>query len=132
MDHPTFTKDQIAHTLGIQPYMLAAWGKQFEVTPLMENETEAYTSEHLETFKTIKALLYDKGMTLAAAKKALQDKTSALDETAHAAVSSLFFEPAKKSPPINSSDTIEPHHSHVTAAQLLHIKSQLQKIRTTL
>lgn len=126
-----FTKEQIAGTLGVQPYILAAWEKQFDVAPLIENDVQIYTPEHLSTFKKIKELLYEKGMTMAAVKKALQDTNAGLEESTFIAASPLFFD-TKKALSRDPLDHTPSAKAQEITSKLRQIKSQLIKISTSL
>lgn len=90
-----FTKDQVAHKLGIQAYIMDAWEKQFEIEPLTKNGAKVYTRKNLAQFRSIKELLYEKGLALDAAKKYFKDHTK-LEGTTLLAASPLNFEAQHK------------------------------------
>lgn len=119
----TFTKDQIVQEVGIQPYMIAAWEKQFEIAPTLIDGEHRYTTQQLMQLRTIKELLYEKGLSMDAAKKYLHDQPD-LEDTTLFAASPLLFQ--KKQPAHKKSSD-----EHVMA-QLLSIKDKLIKIRNSL
>lgn len=135
MSKNTFTQEEVAQKLGIQLYMLTAWEKQFEVKPIKDNETALYTTQDLATFQSIKELLYEKGLTMAAAKKALQDTSIQYEGKALHAASPLFFEPARAAQPVEHTQqrsSYDHQKNEALAAKLLQIKAQLIKITTSL
>ncbi len=135
MTEKAFTKAEIAHTLGIQLYMLTAWEKQFDIVPLRENDEAVYTPQQLATFRSIKELLYEKGLTMAAAKKALQDTSGQFEGKELHAASPLFFEPTKVTrltEHAQKEPSFDQRKSKDIAAKLLQIKAQLIKINTSL
>lgn len=153
MSQKKFTKDQIAHKIGLQAYILAAWEKQFNIVPLSKNGETLYTRQHLATFRSIKELLYEKGFSMDAAKKYLQDNTAHLEGKTLLAASPLLFETKKEAArqPFALHPTVEASKASPklafeplaqrpaqrtidqdVAAKLLHIKSQLTKISNTL
>ncbi len=153
MAQKKFTKDQIANKIGLQSYILAAWEKQFSIVPLIKNGETLYTRQHLATFRTIKELLYEKGFSMDAAKKYLQDTNADLEGKTLFAASPLLFEPKKEAgrPSLAAQPAVEilngapemaiqpleqstPQRNidSQVAAKLLHIKSQLIKLSTSL
>jgi len=131
-----YSKEQIASKVGVQPYMIATWEKQFEITPIISQGQSIYTKRQLATFRAIKELLYDKGLTPDAAKKQLAQEP--LSEESSAEQFSLFFIPTRKTASLTvtpeplqivpSTATSSPKstlsHQHV-AAELRKIKEQL-------
>ena len=152
-----YTKHQIAMKVGIKPYMMAAWEQQFDITPLIKNGEAVYSRKHLAQFKEIRELLYEKGFSMDAAKKYLQDKPD-LEGTILLATSPLSFDtqrqealkeligvsPAEQSSQESSAQQTEElhakeqqleeqraHEKEITT-KLLSIKEQLVKLSNTL
>lgn len=136
-----FTKEQVARKLGIQAYIMDAWEKQFEIQPAIKNGETIYTRKHLTQFKAVKELLYEKGFSMDAVKKHLQDHTN-FEDTTLIAASPLKFDgplekaiasvqPKAKEVPSTSHSLKSPHIKDVTD-QLLGIKEQLIKLSNSL
>lgn len=134
MAQKTFTKEQIARTLGIQPYMVAAWQKKFDVKPTVLNGKESYTHKDLATLKTVKELLYEKGFSLDAAKKYLHEKPPRGNTTLRAASPLLFGDTSQPSSAqvFFSSGQVHQARDKQLTHKLLTIKKQLEKLRDTL
>ena len=86
-----FSKHQMAKKVGIQPYMMAAWENQFDITPDVKNGEAIYSRQHLSRFKVIKELLYEKDCSMDAVKKYLKDNVH-LEGTTLMAASPLLFD----------------------------------------
>jgi hypothetical protein len=138
------SQEQIALTLGLQKYLIASWEKQLDIVPFIESGEPFYTDQHLSTFRKVKELLYEQGLTMAAAKSALKDTSVQLEGKTLRAASPLFFE-SKKAPveaqhmqenPQKSQNQAQEKHDQENAqaisAKLLHLKSQLIKISSSL
>ncbi len=91
-----FTKDQVAKKLGIQTYIMDSWEKQFEIEPTIKDGEQVYSKKQLAKFKSIKELLYEKGLAIDAAKKYIKDHTE-LEGTTLLAASPLNFDSQQKS-----------------------------------
>jgi DNA-binding XRE family transcriptional regulator len=126
-----FTQDQIADALGVQKYIVAAWEKQFDIIPLQEDSDITYTIQNLESFRTIKELLYEKGLTMAAVKKSLQDTHVIFEGKTLMAATPLFFD-VKKAAQRESEISSEKLDPAAVTSKLLHIRSQLMKISSSL
>lgn len=100
-----FSKEQIASKVGVQPYMIAAWERQFEISPILTTGEPIYTKRQLATFRTIKELLYEKGLTPDAVKKQLSQASST--EESSAAPSPLFFIPTRKAATLSATKEID-------------------------
>lgn len=123
------TQNQIAQKLGIQTYMVVAWEKKFNIEPSFENGEKIYSDKDLATFKSVKELLYEKGLSMDAAKKYLYNSED-LEGTTLQAASTLLFTPAKPSKQVDlmvSSDT-----EKQLALNLLTLKERLVKLRNVL
>ncbi len=112
-DKQYYTKTEITKELGIQPYIMALWEKQFGIEAVIENGQSFYSSTDLQKLRSIKNLIYDKGLTLEAAKKQLMNTGEVITQA-----SPLLFENTRKSPPLTQ--------------ELLAIQHQLIKLRNLL
>lgn len=111
-----YTKSEITKELGIQPYIMALWEKQFSIEAFVENGQSLYSATDLQKLRSIKNLIYDKGLTLEAAKK--QFMGSGTEAQTYQAAP-LLFETTKKTPmPLTQ--------------ELLAIQHQLIKLRNLL
>lgn len=67
-----FRIGQLAKQLNVEKFVIRFWEKEFELsTHRSHGGQRFYSQEDLEQFKAIKSLLYDKGFTIAGAKKLL-------------------------------------------------------------
>ena len=74
-----FRIGQLAKQLSVEKFVIRFWEKEFELcTTRSHGGQRFYSEEDLEQFKAIKSLLYDKGFTIAGAKKLLNKD---LDDT---------------------------------------------------
>ena len=135
MQKKTFTKEQVAHTLKIQPYMVAAWQKLFDITPTKHEGQEVYSQKDLSTLKAVKELLYEKGFSMDAAKKYLHEKPP-LKKTTLRAASPLLFgdstQPSSAQVFFNSGQSGQLQRDKQLARKLISVKKQLEKLRDTL
>lgn len=69
----TATKSEVLQRLGIQPYILQVWEKKAAVSPLLHKGDAHYTEADLEKLSALKELLYEKGYTLDAAVRLLNE-----------------------------------------------------------
>ena len=138
-----FTRTHVAQALHIQEYMIVAWENHFDIEPIIENGEAFYTQKHFHMLTSIKELLYEKGLSFAAAKKYLEDSSS-IQGTTLIAASPLRFEhqSSNAETPMNASiiQKAEAQHvalfnqenNHQMRKQLVHIKEQLHKLRQSL
>ena len=123
------TQSQIAQKLGIQTYMVSAWEKKFNIEPTVNDGQKTYTDSDLATFRSVKELLYEKGLSMDAAMKYLHDG-SGLEGSALQAGSTLHSVAAR------SHQAATPTEQSLTERQLtqklLTIKEQLVKLRNSL
>ena len=129
-----YTKEQIAAKLGIQAYIIDAWEKQFEIEPLTRNGAKIYTRKNLSQFRSIKELLYEKGLALDAAKKYLKDHTE-LEGTTLLAASPLNFESQQKPEPVVvHTAPLQKNNQHLEHVRdrLNSVKEQLLKLSNSL
>ena len=84
-----YTRSDITQKLGIQSYILSLWEKEFGLATISSADGQTlYTFQNYEQLKGIKELIYEKGYSLDAAKKALNEHGS----QAIRAASPLLFE----------------------------------------
>lgn len=75
MSMKQFRIGQLAQELEVERFVIRFWEKEFCLKPhRTQGGQRFYTQKDLDTFKKVKALLYDQGFTIAGAKKALQEK----------------------------------------------------------
>lgn len=71
----------LAKELNIKKYVIRFWEKEFELaSDRSEGGQRYYTEDDLKLFVTIKSLLYEKGFTIAGAKKQLKNKKAQVEE----------------------------------------------------
>lgn len=116
----TFTKAEIAQTLGVQPYIMALWEKQFGIKTTLIQGEYFYLEQDLVKFTSIRALLYEKGYTIDAAKQYLQENPDVL-ETTMIAASPLIFTSHK--------EQTEKKRSDVFIQQLISLQQRLIRLR---
>lgn len=67
----------LAEKLNVERFVIRFWEKEFNIRPTRsEGQQRFYTEKDLEKFTAIKELLYDKGFTIAGAKKHLKKRKS--------------------------------------------------------
>lgn len=72
MDKRRFRIGDLAEELKVKKFVIRFWEKEFDIkSDRSEGGQRFYTSEDLQTFIRIKDLLYNKGFTIAGAKKQL-------------------------------------------------------------
>ncbi|MFW6055083.1 MAG: MerR family transcriptional regulator [Thermodesulfobacteriota bacterium] len=71
----TYKIGQVAQLLQIEPYVLRFWESEFEqLKPIRTPKGQRlYTDEHIRLIRRIKHLLYQQGLTIAGARKKLQE-----------------------------------------------------------
>lgn len=77
----TYKIGHVAQLLEIEPYVLRFWESEFEeLTPIRTPKGQRlYTKEHIRLIRRIKHLLYQQGLTIAGARKKLQENQQWLD-----------------------------------------------------
>ena len=106
MDSEYFVSiNNVSRELGIPAYTLRYWEKQFPTA--IRPTTGAggrryYRNETVAKLETIKALLYDRGMTIAGVKKMIHDGELGAEVRALKSSANVTTEPQKKTPPINN------------------------------
>ncbi len=77
MQKKQFRIGQLASKLGVEKFVVRFWEKEFNLqTNRSEGKQRYYTEQDLKTFKSIKELLYNRGFTIAGAKKLIQHGNS--------------------------------------------------------
>ena len=71
----TYKIGHVAQLLQIEPYVLRFWESEFEqLKPIRTPKGQRlYTDEHIRLIRRIKHLLYQQGLTIAGARKKLQE-----------------------------------------------------------
>ena len=71
----TFKIGQIAHELGLKPFVLRFWETEFPtLKPIRTPKGQRlYTDEHLRLLQTIQRLMHEEGMTLEGARRKLSE-----------------------------------------------------------
>jgi DNA-binding transcriptional MerR regulator len=105
---------------------VSAWEKKFNIEPTVQNGEKTYTDEHLATFRSVKELLYEKGLSMDAAKKYMYDRSELEGSTLQAA-STLIFAAAKAQKPTQPNEAEKQY-----TQRLLSIKERLVKLRNSL
>ncbi len=76
MEERHFRIGQLAKELDVERFVIRFWEKEFQLTSHRSSGGQRfYIQKDLDTFKLIKQLLYEKGFTIAGAKKVLTTKT---------------------------------------------------------
>ncbi len=119
-EQKTYTKAEISQQLGVQPYIITLWEKQFGIQTTVSNGAELYSESDAKQLASIKELLYEKGYSIAAAKAFLQEFPMA-HETGIIAASPLLFESNKAQK--------NPSGDERLIRQLLHLKQKLLKLK---
>ncbi len=105
-EQKTFTKAEVTHLLGVQPYIIDLWEKHFGITPTLTDDKPFYGAPDLTKLQLIKELLYEKGFTIDTAKQYLK-KHPLLQETDIIAAAPLIFKSPKEPKKKNSTLTRE-------------------------
>lgn len=70
-----FRIGELAQKVGVERFVIRFWEKEFKLQSHRSSGGQRfYTHKELETFKTIKHLLYEQKYTIEGAKKVLDDK----------------------------------------------------------
>lgn len=121
MKQQQFRIGQLADELNVKRFVIRFWEKEFNFkSDRSDGGQRFYTQKDLETFKQIKTLLYEKGFTIAGAKKVIKQK----DDTIHVLASTKTnLEP--QAPKKNMPDA-------TLTAQIEQLHKQLIKLRELL
>ena len=75
MEERHFRIGQLAKELNVERFVIRFWEKEFQLSSHRSSGGQRfYIQKDLDTFKLIKQLLYEKGFTIAGAKKVLTTK----------------------------------------------------------
>lgn len=73
MQKRKFRIGELAEQLNVERFVIRFWEKEFDIkTTRSEGGQRFYSQEDFEKFKLIKELLYNKGFTIAGAKKQIE------------------------------------------------------------
>lgn len=101
-DQDTFKLNEVCKLANVQPYMLRFWGTEFEQLETTTTETgqRLYSRPQMNLILEIRRLLFDEGLTIAAARKQVDDlvEDGSLDLEAPPAKPPAKKRPAKKKP----------------------------------
>lgn len=76
MEERHFRIGQLAKELNVERFVIRFWEKEFQLSSHRSSGGQRfYIQKDLDTFKLIKQLLYEKGFTIAGAKKVLTTKS---------------------------------------------------------
>lgn len=119
MQKRLFRIGDLAEKLAVEKFVIRFWEKEFNFkTYRSDGGQRFYNNEDLERFQRIKELLYDRGFTIAGAKREIHKKTGAM----HAAQVTTF-------PVINEKDE---NGKNPLLQELLALKEQLITLKKLL
>jgi DNA-binding transcriptional MerR regulator len=102
-DQEFFKLNEVCKLANVQPYMLRFWGTEFEQLETTTTETgqRLYSRPQMHLILEIRRLLFDEGLTIAAARKQIDDlvEDGRLDLDAPPAKEPAKKRPAKKKAP---------------------------------
>jgi DNA-binding transcriptional MerR regulator len=100
MDKRRFRIGDLAEELKVKKFVIRFWEKEFDIkSDRSEGGQRFYTSQDLQRFIRIKDLLYNKGFTIAGAKKQLYtDLQNALEVMPESRAAATFVEPIALQP----------------------------------
>jgi len=124
----------LAEKLGVERFVIRFWEKEFNIRPTRSSGKQRfYTERDLEKFSAIKDLLYDKGFTIAGAKRYLKKPLKKVAESSVIASQVTTMEPEI---------ACVPHHNKKSesrqscpeelALQMLELQKKLIKLRELL
>ena len=102
-DQEFFKLNEVCKLANVQPYMLRFWGTEFEQLETTTSDTgqRLYSRPQMHLILEIRRLLFDEGLTIAAARKQVDDlvEDGSLDLEAPPAKTPAKKKPAKKKTP---------------------------------
>jgi DNA-binding transcriptional MerR regulator len=123
MQKRQFRIGQLAKELAVERFVIRFWEKEFGVAcERSQGGQRFYDGNDLERFKYIKTLLYDKGYTIAGAKKCLESEDKTKIGEMLGSHKTTFTTTAEQ-----DTDIIEQ-----LVEQLVHLQKQLLKLRSLL
>jgi DNA-binding transcriptional MerR regulator len=82
MQKRKFRIGELAELLGVERFVIRFWEKEFGIKSTRSTGGQRfYEEKDAEKFKLIKSLLYEKGFTIAGARKQLSQKSAVKNET---------------------------------------------------
>lgn len=126
MQKRKFRIGELAKVLNVERFVIRFWEKEFFIKATRsEGGQRFYHEKDLERFKQIKELLYDKGFTIAGARKQLKDKTPATSNNSNiiASQKTTFDNQAHIDMPMDKANIQE---------QILQLQKRLIKLRELL
>ena len=93
-----FKINEVCKLANVQPYMLRFWGTEFALLEAASSGTgqRSYTRSQVEVILEIRRLLFDEGMTIAGARKRIENQEEAIE--AEFVVPATSKKPAKVQP----------------------------------
>lgn len=112
----------VAQEVGVEKFVIRFWEKEFKLAANRSGGGQRYYEDHdINNFKQIKTLLYDQGLTIAGARKMLENDTPELRIGA-SPKTTMYNEPEQ-------TNTILPEK---IIQQLLALQKQLIKLKEVL
>jgi DNA-binding transcriptional MerR regulator len=126
MQKRKFRIGELAKILNVERFVIRFWEKEFLLKPTRsEGGQRFYDEKDLERFKQIKELLYEKGFTIAGARKQLKFKLNVpTNNTTIIASQKTTFDVEEKQPKVQDKASIE--------EQIIQLQKQLLKLRELL
>ena len=98
MQTKQFRIGELSKKLSVEKFVIRFWEKEFKIKPQRSTgQQRFYTEKDLNKFTAIKDLLYDRGFTIAGAKKLLGNSHCSTDMLS-ATKTTLTESPASKTP----------------------------------
>lgn len=135
MEKRKFRIGELAEHLGVERFVIRFWEKEFGVRARRSDGGQRFYDERdLKKFILIKELLYDKGFTIAGAKKFIKvSGKKAIDEKIIASQVTSMESDITITPASKKEDDAHPNNlsSHLTE-QILELQRKLLKLRELL
>lgn len=122
-----FRIGELAQQLQVERFVVRFWEKEFNLkTSRSSGRQRFYEEKDLETFKLIKELLYEKGFTIAGAKKQLKT-IKKVNTIRPSRKTTLDSEQKNKEQRVTDQEKIE-----VLSQQIIDLKNKLHELRRLL
>ncbi len=122
-----FRIGELAQQLQVERFVVRFWEKEFNLkTSRSSGRQRFYEEKDLEAFKLIKELLYEKGFTIAGAKKQLKT-IKKVNTIRPSRKTTLDFEQKNKEQRLVDQEKIE-----VLSQQIIDLKNKLHELRRLL
>lgn len=119
----------LAEKLNVERFVIRFWEKEFNIRPNRSSgQQRFYTEKDLERFCAIKELLYDKGFTIAGAKKHLKKRSKKESGEETIVASQITTMEPETETTVHAAAKLP---EHVTA-QMLELQKKLLKLRELL